>query len=512
MRKSFIKTTVLFFSLFYLVSCSDEPTKTQKENFPVIGCTEIMYNTGTDSLEFVELKIVSGPSIVDMATATLRIEGAFNYTFPSEPLDTGEYIVVTNDPVLFHSKYPQFTGRLFGPWDLDEDGTLPRLPAEGDNIEIKLSGKGDVSCSFSGEPPWSSLANGKGRSLVFLGGNNNPSHSEAWAPHTLDGGNPGGPDTYIPQLSVRINEVAPILDGKASWVEIYNSGTESVDLSGWEFESTVKNEIFTLAEGTVIGPKEYLVLDGTEVTGAFGEAGLYVSSNGSDYYLREVAQGVKTGAETSLKAPAGAFTSGFMTLADGSLAQGNLTVASPGAANGILKAGPVFINEIYYHPIEVLDPEQRLKEVEFLELVNKSDSVINFNPIINTKPGYWKVDGIKMSFAAPAFIPANGFALLIEPTADSAFFREYNQISADVPIYYYNGKLSNRGELLVLKRPNSIVSADWFFSHEDAVLYSDDWEGTKEADGFGKSLQRIDYSTMGYESGAWKADVPTPGR
>lgn len=511
MRKLFLTTTILFSSLFCLVGCTDDPV-VRKDDSPVLGCTEIMYNTGTDSLEFVELKIMSGPSIVDMAALNLRLDGVVDFTFPSQPLDTGEYIVVTNDPVLFKAKYPQFTGRLFGPWDLDEEGVLPKLPAEGDNVEIKLTGKGDVSCSFSGEPPWPSLANGKGRSLVYLGGGLNSTHAEAWAAHATDGGNPGGPDTYIPQLSVRINEVAPILDGKASWVEIYNSGTESVDLSGWEFESTVKNEIFTLAEGTVIGPKEYLVLDGTEVTGAFGEAGLYVSSNGSDYYLREVAQGVKTGAETSLKAPAGAFTSGFMTLADGSLAQGNLTVASPGAANGILKAGPVFINEIYYHPIEVLDPEQRLKEVEFLELVNKSDSVINFNPIILGQPGYWKVDGIKMSFVPPASIPANGFALLIEPTADSAFFRQYNNISANVPIYYYQGKLSNRGELLVLKRPYSYVANELYFSFEDAVLYSDDWDGTKEADGLGKSLHRTDYSTMGYESGVWIAAKPTPGR
>lgn len=511
MRKLFLTTTILFSSLFCLVGCTDDPV-VRKDDSPVLGCTEIMYNTGTDSLEFVELKIMSGPSIVDMAALNLRLDGVVDFTFPSQPLDTGEYIVVTNDPVLFKAKYPQFTGRLFGPWDLDEEGVLPKLPAEGDNVEIKLTGKGDVSCSFSGEPPWPSLANGKGRSLVYLGGGLNSTHAEAWAAHATDGGNPGGPDTYIPQLSVRINEVAPILDGKASWVEIYNSGTESVDLSGWEFESTVKNEIFTLAEGTVIGPKEYLVLDGTEVTGAFGEAGLYVSSNGSDYYLREVAQGVKTGAETSLKAPAGAFTSGFMTLADGSLAQGNLTVASPGAANGILKAGPVFINEIYYHPIEVLDPEQRLKEVEFLELINKSEEDISFNPIILGIPGYWKVDGIKMSFVSPASIPANGFALLIEPTADSAFFRQYNNISANVPIYYYQGKLSNRGELLVLKRPYSYVANEWYFSFEDAVLYSDDWDGTKEADGLGKSLHRTDYSTMGYESGVWIAAKPTPGR
>jgi len=511
MRKLFLTTTILFSSLFCLVGCTDDPV-VRKDDSPVLGCTEIMYNTGTDSLEFVELKIMSGPSIVDMAALTLRLDGVVDFTFPSQPLDTGEYIVVTNDPVLFKAKYPQFTGRLFGPWDLDEEGVLPKLPAEGDNVEIKLTGKGDVSCSFSGEPPWPSLANGKGRSLVYLGGGLNSTHAEAWAAHAIDGGNPGGPDTYIPTLTVRINEVAPVLEGNASWVEIYNSGTESVDLSGWEFEATAKNLKFTLAEGTVVGPKAYLVLDGTEITGDFGTDGLYVGAFGSDYYLREVVQGVKTGAETSLKASAGLYTSGFMDLVDGSIAQGSLATPTPGAANDKLIAGPVFINEIHYHPVDTENPELRRQEVEFLELINKSEEDISFNPIILGQPGYWKVDGIKMSFVPPASIPANGFALLIEPTADSAFFRQYNNISANVPIYYYQGKLSNRGELLVLKRPYSYVANELYFSFEDAVLYSDDWDGTKEADGLGKSLHRTDYSTMGYESGVWIAAKPTPGR
>lgn len=510
MKKLFLTTTILFSSLFCLVSCSDEPV-VKKDDSPVLGCTEIMYNS-IDSLEFVELKIMSGPSIADMAVANLRLEGAVNFMFPNESLDTGEYIVVTNNPALFNATYPEFTGRLFGPWDLDEEGVLPKLSNEGDNVEIKLTGKGDVSCSFSGEPPWPSLANGKGRSLVYLGGDMNPAHAESWSAHAIDGGNPGGPDSYISTLTVRINEVAPVLNTNASWVEIYNSGTESIDLSGWEFEATAKNLKFTLAEGTVVGPKAYLVLDGTELTGAFGEIGLYVGAFGSDYYLREVAQGVKTGAETSLKAPAGLYTSGFMDLVDGSLAQGNLATPTPGAANDKLLAGPVFINEIHYHPVDTEDPELRRQEVEFLELVNKSDADVSFNPNMDPKAGYWKVEGIKMSFVPPASIPANGFALLIESTADSAFFRQYNNVSANVPIYYYEGRLSNRGELLVLKRPYGYIADELYFSFEDAVLYSDDWDGTKEADGLGKSLHRTDYSTMGYESGVWIAAKPTPGR
>ena len=101
MKKLFLTTTILFSSLFCLVSCSDEPV-VKKDDSPVLGCTEIMYNS-IDSLEFVELKIMSGPSIADMAVANLRLEGAVNFMFPNESLDTGEYIVVTNNPALFNA-------------------------------------------------------------------------------------------------------------------------------------------------------------------------------------------------------------------------------------------------------------------------------------------------------------------------------------------------------------------------------------------------------------------------
>lgn len=516
MKRSFFKTTILCSTLLYLMGCfgdDSSSTKTKVDEYPVLGCTEIMFNS-TDSLEFVEFKILKGPGIVDMALANLRIEGAVKFTFPNEALDTNEYIVLTNDPTLFRQNYPDFTGRLFGPWDLDEDGELPKLPNEGDNVEIKLTGKGDVSCSFSGEPPWPSLADGKGRTLVFLGGDHNPAYSESWAAHTQDGGNPGGPDTYIPTLKIRINEVMPSLGGNPSWVELYNSGSESIDISGWEFRVSAKDTTFILPEGTIVGANDYLVLSGAEVEGAFGAEGLYVNTLGSNYYLREMVDGVRTGAETSLKAPAGEYSSGFIVLADGSLAQGNLSTATPGTANDILLAGPIFINEIHYHP------EDYSGEIEFLELINKSDEAISFNPIINTKAGNWAIDGVKMAFVSPSSIPANGLVVLIESTNDSALFRQTNNISADVPIYYYDGKLSNRGELLVLKKPIAFTTTssatapsvvEWLYAHIDAVLYSDDWTDMEETDGFGKSLHRQDYTSMGYEMSAWKADLPTPG-
>ena len=48
------------------------------------------------------------------------------------------------------------------------------------------------------------------------------------------------------------------------------------------------------------------------------------------------------------------------------------------------------------------------------------------------------------------------------------------------------------------------------------TLYSDKWSGNgvdyKRADGFGYSLQRKDFTTMGYEAAAWTAAEPTPGK
>ena len=102
---------------------------------------------------------------------------------------------------------------------------------------------------------------------------------------------------------------------------------------------------------------------------------------------------------------------------------------------------------------------------------------------------------------------------------DTSYVRATYQIPADVQIFAYNGKLSNRGETIAVKQPYSkeTDSMDpsiikYFYTWHDATLYSDGWDGLAEADGYGFSLQRVDTSTMGYEAKAWKAAVPTPGK
>ena len=481
---------------------------------PQMACSEIMYNAPDGSaLEWVEIYIAGGMDMDNMQNFLLHLSGAVDYIFPGEPLKKGEYVVVANDTAEFRKMYPTFAGRLFGPW---VGGTTVKLTNEGDVVNVKVQGEGDVSCAFSNEPPWPSLADGKGRSLVYVGGN--AAQPNSWAASKADKGTPGvGGDEWVAPTKVRINEIKPFKIDEDSWIEIYNAGDEPVDITGWTLDVKRRGDTLTIKSGTVPA-KGFLVLDANT---SF-DAELIVAPDGGEFYLR----GPQEGDESSIWVPATNMTSGIVDLSDGSTAQGPLAVATPGEKNSSLLVGSLYINEIYYHP------GSKVSDIpfEFLELVNGSDVPVTLYSS-NVQRG-WKVEGINLEFVPGTTIQPKGLMLLV-PAAleqedmqamdisvwDTSYVRATYQIPADVQIFAYNGKLSNRGETIAVKQPYSkeTDSMDpsiikYFYTWHDATLYSDGWDGLAEADGYGFSLQRVDTSTMGYEAKAWKAAVPTPGK
>ncbi|MBR4916760.1 MAG: lamin tail domain-containing protein [Fibrobacter sp.] len=479
---------------------------------PQMACSEIMYHAKGSKLEWVEIYIAGGMDMDNMQNFLLHLSGAVDYTFPAEPLAKGEYVVVTNDVALFKSTYPTFAGRLFGPWD---DAQNVKFINEGDVVNVKVQGEGDVSCAFSNEPPWPSLADGNGRSLVYVGGN--AAQPNSWAASAVDGGTPGvGNDAWVAPTAVRINEIKPFKLGEDSWIEVYNAGDQPVDISGWTVEAKRRNETLTIKTGTVPA-KGFLVLDAAT---SFDKE-LIVAPDGGEFYLR----GPSEGDESSIWVPATTATSGVVDLSDGSTAQGPLAAATPGAKNSSLQVGSLYINEIHYHPASA----NTTVPFEFMEIVNGSDSPVTlYNSSV---PRGWKVEGINLEFTSMS-VPAKGLMLLIPETLEDVdmaafgitnwsadFVRSTYQIPADVQIVTYKGKLSNRGETIAVKEPYS-KEADpkdpsiikYFYIWHDATLYSDNWDGLAEADGFGYSLHRVDVTTMGYEAKAWKVDVPTPGK
>lgn len=490
-------------------------------NTTYVTVSEIMYNAPETingvpaaDLEWVEVTITSGKKIFNMAheTVQLRLDGAITYNFPAEALDVGEYVIVTNDVALFKQAYPTFTGRVFGPWDNDvATGKPAKLSNEGDVIDVRIKGEGDNSCSYSKEPPWPSLANGKGHTLVFKGGN--AAQSSNWGASKVIGGNPGAKDEWLEPSTVRINEMKPYAAGAPSWVELYNYGSNPVDVTGWTFESKVRKEKLKIAAG-VVPAGGYLVLEGE--TGFTDEAGapkeLIVSSIGGEYYL----YGLLDGDESSLMLPSSNLSSGIVDLKDGSIAQGALVTPTPGAANAALYIGNVVINEINYHPAET-----DAKQIEFLEIKNVGTTDVKLFETVDGVGKGWKIEGVNKEFGMSDVLPAGGVMVLFPADQFTALgeagLRANYGIDASVLISSYNGKLSNRGENIAIKKPFAKATDEnntiqWYYEWSDAVLYSDTWDGFKRTDGNGASMQRVDYATMGHEPSAWVAGDPNPGK
>lgn len=480
-----------------------------------MGVSEIMYNApGGSALEWVEVYIKKGPDIKDMLANNLRLDGAVSFSFPPGSLKNNEYVIVTNDVDLFKKTYSNLPAgcRVFGPWDNDpKTNAVAKLVNEGDVVEVKLKGEGDVSAAFSNLPPWPSLANGKGRTLVYRGSGNEADPS-SWGPSAVENGSPcAGGDQVLDASTVRVNEIKPfVLNGTEGWVELYNYGDAPVDVKGWELESKRKGKKWTVGgTNTVVPAKGYLLLEATEAV--FGD-GLYLSDNGDEIYLYEVVAGARTGKESSLMIFAGKQSSGIVEVAGGTVAQGAMATETPGAANSALKAGPIFISEIHYH-----ENENDLNDVEFLELVNKGTEAVNLVESVNNTPHGWKIEGVNMEFAAGDVIPAGGKMVLFNDSLKpkESLIRTRFSIPDAIPVRFYAGKLSNRGETVAVKKPYSFVEnggdKQWYYEISDATLYSDRWPGMSDSDGKGKSLNRKDFTTMGYGYANWTLADPTPG-
>lgn len=513
-------TTASSSSVTNLMSSSSNPEDTILDsNATYMGVSEIMYNApGGSALEWIEVYIKNGPDLTNMQLSNVRLDGAVSFAFPAESLKKDEYVIVTNDVALFKQTYPSLPAgcRVFGPWGKDpKTNAVAKLVNEGDVVDVKVRGEGDVSAAFSSNPPWPSLADGKGRTLVYKG-SGNEADPTSWGASAVENGNPCvGGDKVIDGSTVRLNEIKPYdinaTENKDGWIELYNFGSAPVDVAGWELESKLKGKKWTIGgANTVVPANGYLLLEASATV--FGE-GLFLSDNGDEIYLYEAAAGVRTGKESSLLISAGKQSSGVVEVA-GSIAQGAMATETPGAANSALKAGPIFISEIHYH-----ENEQDLKDLEFLELVNKGATDVALVESVNNTPQGWKIEGINMEFASGDVIPAGGKMVLFDDSlkAYEAQLRDRYSIDAAVPIRFYAGKLSNRGETVAVKKPYSYVTKSdgtkqWYYELSDATLYSDRWPNMYAADGKGMSLNRKDFTTMGYGYTAWEVKAPTPGK
>lgn len=195
--------------------------------------------------------------------------------------------------------------------------------------------------------------------------------------------------------------------------------------------------------------------------------------------------------------------------------------SGPVAATFIVKPPPVAITEIMYHPLPIGTNNNAFGE--YLELLNlTAEPVPLFDPQAPTNT--WLLRG-GVDFVLPPnlTLPPAGTLIVVsfDPANDLllATFRAAYSLDGTVAVVGpYVGKLNNGGDRIGLYRPSPPHSPTdpqpglVPYVLVDEVRYSDQLPWPVEADGTGKSLQRIFPDRYGSDAANWQAAAPTPGR
>jgi hypothetical protein len=424
---------------------------------PVI-ISEIMYHPKDRedgrSGEFVEL---FNTQLLDLDMGGWRLTGEISYTFPPGTLLRGRRsLTVAKDPSAHSGSFG-----ILGPYTnaLDNAGGTVRL--KNNSGAILLEAK------YSSAHPWPAAADGAGHSLILLRPDYGEDDIRAWAASSVMGGTPNLPDMHVSHgfEGLVINEFLahtdpPLQDS----IELFNANNTSMDLSGcWLSDSASVNK-FRIPDGTIIGPRAFLVYS--------NELGFALSLKGGSIYLVSSNQAtVIDGLQYA--AQANAVSSGRYP--DGMPDVQSLSARTLGSSNASPMMSDIVINEIMYHPISGYADDQ------YIELFNRGASVADV--------GYWRfTEGIDFMMPAGTVIPPGGYLVVARSLTN--MLARYAQLNAVNTVGEFGGKLSFRGERLVLSRPDDPGLPFQDFVTVDEVTYSDGWGAW--ADGGGSSLELQD--------------------
>jgi hypothetical protein len=486
--------------------------------------TEIMYNPPDANEEFIELQNIGTETInLNLVSFTNGID----FTFPSIELAAGQYTVVVQNRDIFEARYGKninIAGQYSG-----------KLDNAGERIELQ-DAIGRTILDFRYENGWRSITDGEGFSLTIIDAANPDPNSwdekDSWRPSAYAGGSPDSDDSgIIPNPgAVVINEILAHAHAEASdWIELYNTTDTAINIGGWFLSDSKKNLFkYKIANGTTIGPNEYLVFYEDLNFGNQNDPACYepfaLSENGEQLYLSSTKNSVLTGyrdvedygaSETGVSFgryyKPGTDNYNFVAMEEN----------TPGSANSYPKVGPIVISEIMYNPDWPNGSLYTNDQYEYIELHNISAGPVTLYDYGTSEP--WKfTNGIDFTFPvyAPVTIPAGRYLLVVKNPA--AFSWRYPAVPAGIIFGPYEGNLSNSGESLELCMPGDVDNEGVrHYIRIDRVNYSDGSHPENcpggidlwptEADGNGMSLTRKIPTDYGNDPENWQASSPTPG-
>jgi hypothetical protein len=450
--------------------------------------------------EFIELK--------NTGTETVDISGYFfsnglTFSFPAgTKIEAGKFKVIAFDAAYFESRYGFKPDGIFS-GNLKNSGEKITL-CDASGVKVDEVDYKDIS-------PWPVEADGPGNSLVPVNPNRagDPNLYSTWRASSKIHGSPGKDDPEVSSPKVLVNEVLSNTDSTmVDFVELYNSTNGEVDISGWYLtDNAEKPKKYKFPADTKIPAKGYLVIK-ADVYSA-GDNGFNFDAHGEDIFIFEAdSEGNLTGYNHgySFGEVTNNISFGRYTNSVGETHFVPLATPTPGAANSKPYSGKVVITEIMYNGTD---------GVEFIELQNISEDTVKLydkDEPANT----WRVDGISFNFPLNTVINPGQVIVLIDDTVSVDAFRQKYNLAGNIPVFPYTGTLQGNGETIKLEKARpSYFDEDMVqifpYMLIDWVAYGTTAPWPEEADGKGKSLNRIRKNEYGNDPANWKAENPTPG-
>ena len=507
-----------------VVSTNYPPTPSLAQDY--LRITELMYHpsamvgqlTDADEFEYVELKNV-GPVTLNLNGVRFSNGITFDFTGSAVTnLPPGASVLIVKNALAFEARYGSghsIAGEYEG-----------YLDNSGERLQL-IDALGEEILDFDYNNSWYPITDGLGFSLVVVNETAAPddwTRKVQWRASSGVLGSPGEADPPRPTFSpVLINEALTRTFDVPDSIEIYNPGTNAVDISGWYLtDDFATPQKFRIPDGTIIGAGGYLVYTENDfnpnpgVPPSFGLSAdddeVYLFGAELDGDLTGYVHGFHFGAAEE-EVPFGRYVTSDAK--EHFVAQ---VAATPNGINAGPRIGPIVISEIMYRPPDVGTNDNTAHE--FIELLNISSGAVPlFDPDVPTNT--WQLTaGAQFVFPTNVSLNAGEAVLLVTfaPTnaALLANFRGTYGVAPSVKVFGpYSGKLNNDSDTVNLRKPTPPIvfpePAVTLYPLVDGIDYEDAAPWPKAADGMGYSLQRWDSGAFGNDPANWTAAPPTPG-
>jgi len=493
-------------------SALSEADFTVIQTFKELAVSEIHYHpAGTadrdgDDFEFIELK---NTGRVTLDLSGVRFTNGIQYAFPNGTrLAAGGFVVLVRNAEAFRSRYPGIAVAGTYTGALSNGGERLTL--------VHAVGTPLYSVAYGTRPPWPTLADGEGFSLVPVSVANQtaPDDPAQWRTSSRNGGSPGADDAPVGLLAVVVNEVLthtdpPLVDA----VEFFNPNDAPAPIGGWwltDDRATPKK--YRIPAGRTIPPRGYVTFSELDFNRPENSPSSFTfSSYGDEVWLFSAdAAGELTGYSDGFGfgAAANAVTFGRWTNSVGAIrypAQRENSLSLPNVGPRI---GPVVLNEILYAPGGGDAPF-----VEVRNIAGEAMALYDLQATTNT----WRIEGIGFAFPTGVVLPPGGLAVVT--ATDPQVFRQRHGIAENVPVFGpYLGVLQANGERLSLERPDKpdlLPDGTWFVPYitVDVVDYDSSAPWPVAASLGGASLERQAPAAFGDDPASWRASFndPSPG-